>query len=71
MEMRLAAMEGTEAAIATSSGMAAVMLMCFSLLRAGDLGGGRLALGVEMTHMAKLPWPEEAIHLANTPPTVV
>lgn len=36
MEMRLAAMEGTEAAIATSSGMAAVMLMCFSLLRAGD-----------------------------------
>ena len=35
-EQRLAAMEGTEAAMATSSGMAAVMLMCFSLLRAGD-----------------------------------
>lgn len=35
-EQRLAAMEGTEAAMATASGMAAVMLMCFSLLRAGD-----------------------------------
>jgi O-succinylhomoserine sulfhydrylase len=36
LEMRLAAMEGTEAAIATATGMAAIMLMCFSLLRAGD-----------------------------------
>ena len=36
LEMRLAAMEGTEAAMATASGMAAIMLMCFSLLRAGD-----------------------------------
>ena len=35
-EMRLAAMEGTEAAIATSSGMSAIMLMLFSLLKAGD-----------------------------------
>jgi O-succinylhomoserine sulfhydrylase len=35
-EMRLAAMEGTEAALATSSGMSAVMLMLFSLLKAGD-----------------------------------
>ncbi len=35
-EQRLAAMEGTEAAIATASGMAAIMLMCFSLLKAGD-----------------------------------
>lgn len=35
-EMRLAAMEGTEAAIATSSGMAAIMLMMFSLLKSGD-----------------------------------
>ena len=34
--MRLAAMEGTEAALATSSGMSAVMLMLFSLLKAGD-----------------------------------
>ncbi len=35
-EMRLAAMEGTEAALATSSGMSAVMLMLFTLLKAGD-----------------------------------
>lgn len=35
-EMRLAAMEGTEASIATSSGMSAIMLMLFSLLKAGD-----------------------------------
>jgi len=35
-EMRLAAIEGTEAALATSSGMSAVMLMLFSLLKAGD-----------------------------------
>ncbi|WP_439589080.1 O-succinylhomoserine sulfhydrylase [Hydrogenophaga sp.] len=36
LEQRLAAMEGTEAAMATASGMAAIMLMCFSLLRSGD-----------------------------------
>jgi O-succinylhomoserine sulfhydrylase len=36
LEMRLAAMEGTEAAMATATGMAAIMLMCFSLLRSGD-----------------------------------
>ncbi len=36
MEQRLAAMEGAEACMATSSGMSAIMLMCFSLLRAGD-----------------------------------
>lgn len=35
-EQRLAAMEGSEAALATASGMAAIMLMCFSLLKAGD-----------------------------------
>jgi O-succinylhomoserine sulfhydrylase len=35
-EMRLAAMEGTEACMATSSGMSAIMLMLFSLLKAGD-----------------------------------
>jgi O-succinylhomoserine sulfhydrylase len=35
-EQRLAALEGSEAALATASGMAAVMLMCFSLLKAGD-----------------------------------
>ena len=36
MEQRLAALEGTEACMATSSGMSAIMLMCFSLLKSGD-----------------------------------
>ncbi|MEK9802984.1 MAG: O-succinylhomoserine sulfhydrylase [Curvibacter sp.] len=36
MEQRLAALEGTEACMATSSGMSAIMLMCFSLFKAGD-----------------------------------
>ena len=35
-EQRLAGMEGTESAMATASGMAAIMLMCFTLLRSGD-----------------------------------
>lgn len=36
MEQRLAALEGAEACMATSSGMSAILLMCFSLLKAGD-----------------------------------
>lgn len=36
MEQRLAALEGTEAAIATSSGMAAILLLGMGLLRTGD-----------------------------------
>ena len=36
MERRLAALEGTQACIATSSGMAAVMLLVMGLLKAGD-----------------------------------
>ncbi len=36
LEQRLAALEGTEACMATASGMSAIMLMCFSLLKAGD-----------------------------------
>ncbi len=36
MEQRLAALEGTESAMATSSGMAAVLLLGMGLLRAGD-----------------------------------
>ncbi len=35
-EQRLAALEGAQACLATASGMSAVMLMCFSLLKAGD-----------------------------------
>ncbi len=36
MEQRLAALEGTEACIGTASGMAAIMLLCMGLLKAGD-----------------------------------
>ncbi len=36
MERRLAALEGTEACIGTSSGMAAILLIIMGLLRAGD-----------------------------------
>ncbi|WP_296511292.1 O-succinylhomoserine sulfhydrylase [Rhodoferax sp.] len=36
MEIRLAALEGTEAAIATSSGMSAILLLGMALLKAGD-----------------------------------
>lgn len=35
-ERRLAALEGTEACIATSSGMSAILLLCLGLLKAGD-----------------------------------
>lgn len=36
MEQRLAALEGTQAAISTSSGMAAILLLGMGVLRAGD-----------------------------------
>ena len=36
MELRLAALEGAEACIATASGMSAVLLLCMGLLKAGD-----------------------------------
>ena len=35
-EQRLAALEGTEAAIGTASGMSAILMMCLALLKAGD-----------------------------------
>src|SRR6478672_11104613 len=35
-EQRLAAMEGTEAAIGASTGMGAILMMCMGLLRSGD-----------------------------------
>jgi len=35
-EQRLAAMEGTEAAIGASTGMGAILMMCMGLLKAGD-----------------------------------
>jgi O-succinylhomoserine sulfhydrylase len=36
MEKRLAALEGTEACMGTSSGMSAIVLLCMGLLKAGD-----------------------------------
>jgi O-succinylhomoserine sulfhydrylase len=36
MEKRLAALEGTQACIGTSSGMSAILLLCMGLLKAGD-----------------------------------
>lgn len=36
LEMRLAALEGAEACIATSTGMSAILLMCLGLLKSGD-----------------------------------
>jgi O-succinylhomoserine sulfhydrylase len=36
MEIRLSALEGSEACIGTSSGMAAVLLLCMALLKSGD-----------------------------------
>ena len=36
MEKRLAALEGTESCIGTSSGMSAILLLCMGLLKAGD-----------------------------------
>jgi O-succinylhomoserine sulfhydrylase len=35
-EQRLAALEGTEAAIGTATGMAAILLLCMGVLKAGD-----------------------------------
>jgi len=35
-EQRLAALEGTEAAIGTASGMSAILMMCLALLKTGD-----------------------------------
>ncbi|HUR89903.1 MAG TPA: O-succinylhomoserine sulfhydrylase [Ramlibacter sp.] len=35
-EQRLAAMEGTEAAIGASTGMGAILMLCFGLLKSGD-----------------------------------
>ena len=46
-EQRLAALEGTEAAIGASSGMGAILMMCMGLLKAGD-HVVVLALGVRL-----------------------
>jgi O-succinylhomoserine sulfhydrylase len=57
MERRRAALEGTEACIATSSGMSAILLICLGLLKAGDhvicsrsvFGSTIKLLGTELT----------------------
>ncbi|WKB52569.1 O-succinylhomoserine sulfhydrylase [Eleftheria terrae] len=68
MERRLAALEGTEACIAASSGMAAILLMVMGLLKAGDhivcsqsvfgstiklLGGEFARFGIETTFVSQ------------------
>lgn len=68
MERRLAALEGAEACIATSSGMAAILLLVMGLLKAGDhiicsqsvfgstiklLGGEMAKFGVETTFVSQ------------------
>lgn len=67
-ERRLAAMEGTESAVATSTGMSAILLMALTMLKAGDhvvasqsmfgstiklLGGEMSRFGVETTFVAQ------------------
>ena len=67
-EQRLAALEGTEAAIGTSSGMSAILLMCLGLLKSGDhvvcsqsmfgstmklIGGEFARFGVESSFVAQ------------------
>ncbi len=68
MERRLAALEGTEACIATASGMSAILLICLGLLKAGDhvvcsrsvfgatirlLGGELARFGVETSFVSQ------------------
>lgn len=68
MERRLAALEGTESCIATSSGMSAILLLCMGLLKAGDhvvcsqsvfgstiklLGGELARFGVETSFVSQ------------------
>jgi O-succinylhomoserine sulfhydrylase len=68
MERRLAALEGAEACIATSSGMSAILLLVMGLLQAGDhvicsqsvfgstiklLGGEMAKFGVETTFVSQ------------------
>jgi O-succinylhomoserine sulfhydrylase len=67
-EQRLAALEGTEAAIGTGSGMSAILMMCLALLKAGDhivcsqsmfgstiklIGGDLARFGVESSFVAQ------------------
>jgi O-succinylhomoserine sulfhydrylase len=68
MERRLAALEGAESCIATSSGMSAILLLCLGVLKAGDhvicsqsvfgstiklLGGELARFGVETSFVSQ------------------
>jgi O-succinylhomoserine sulfhydrylase len=68
MELRLAALEGAEACIATSTGMSAILLMCLGLLKSGDhvicshslfgatiklIGGEFAKIGVQTTFVSQ------------------
>lgn len=80
-ERRLAAMEGTEAAIGASTGMGAILMMCMGLLKAGDhvvcsrsMFGSTIALigrefakfGVETTFVSQTVVAEWAAALRPT-----
>lgn len=81
-ERRLAAMEGTECAVATSTGMSAILLMALTLLKAGDhvvasqsmfgstlrlLGGEMARFGVQTTFVPQTDL--QAWHQALRPET--
>jgi O-succinylhomoserine sulfhydrylase len=73
MERRLAALEGTQACIATSSGMSAILTMCLGLLKSGDhvvcsqsvfgstiklLAGELGKFGVQSSFVSQTNWSE-------------
>ena len=81
-EQRLAALEGTEAAIGTASGMSAILMMCLALLKAGDhivcsrsmfgstirlIGTDLARFGVESTFVSQIDTPAwQAAMRSNT-----
>ena len=86
MEMRLAALEGTEAAMGTASGMSAILMMCMGLLKAGDhvvcsrsmfgstiklIGSDLAKFGVESSFVSQTDLKEwQAAIRPNTTPVV-
>jgi O-succinylhomoserine sulfhydrylase len=81
-EQRLAALEGTEGAIGTASGMSAILMMCLALLKAGDhivcsrsmfgstirlIGADLARFGVESTFVSQTDTPAwQAAMRSNT-----
>ena len=82
-EQRLAAMEGTESAIAAATGMSAILMLCMGLLKAGDhVVCSRSVFGSTMSlsrqHLSPSPpWPSGGLRcgpprgccLPRRPPT--